>query len=43
MKLINLIAIVICVFAMLINYNNMNILALNGFLSIINALLYLSE
>ena len=43
MKLINLIAIVICVFAMLINYNNMNILVLNGFLSIINALLYLGE
>lgn len=43
MKSINLIAIVICEFAMLINYNNMNILVLNGFLSIINALLYLSE
>ncbi|MFQ9065979.1 MAG: hypothetical protein ACLR5O_02220 [Romboutsia timonensis] len=43
MKSINLIAIVICVFAMLINYNNMNILVLNGFLSIINALLYLGE
>ena len=43
MKLINLIAIMICVFAMLVNYNNMNILVLNGFLSIINALFYLSE
>nr|WP_302686450.1 hypothetical protein [uncultured Romboutsia sp.] len=43
MKLINLIAIVICVFVMLVNYNNMNILVLNGFLSIINALLYLGE
>ena len=43
MKLINVIAIVICVFVMLVNYNNMNILVLNGFLSIINALLYLGE
>lgn len=43
MKLINLIAIVICEFVMLINYKNMNILVLNGFLSIINALLYLGE
>lgn len=43
MKSINLIATMICVFVMLVNCNNMNILVLNGFLSIINALLYLGE
>ena len=43
MKSINLIATMICVFVMLDNYNNMNSFVLNGFLCIINALLYLSE
>ena len=41
MKLMNLIAIIICVFAMLINYKNINVIVLNGFFAVINSILYI--
>ena len=43
MKSMNLIAIIICVFAMLINYKNINVIVLNGFFAVINSILYIGR
>lgn len=41
MKMTNLIAVIICIVAMLINYKNINMILIHGFLAIINTILYI--
>ena len=41
MKTLNILAILICTITMIFNYKNTNILILNGFLAIINGILYI--
>lgn len=41
MKILNILAILVCTIAMMLNYKNTNILILNGFLAIINGILYI--